>query len=94
MAPASSTPVSVTVWAVSQLALVKVRLAGETETSVVSPLLMGITTSAVGFVSSTTVNVSVVAASVVVRPLVGLTVIPATSLSVLVTVTLLTAMPS
>ena len=45
-----------------------------------------IVTSAVGCASSTTVNVAVPPASVVTRPLVGVTVIPAVSLSVLVTV--------
>ena len=44
-------------------------------------------TSAVGCVFSTTVKVAVPPASVVVRPDVGVTVMPAVSLSVLVTAT-------
>ncbi len=44
-------------------------------------------TSAVGWASRTTVNVAVPPASVVVSPLVGVTVIPETSLSVFVTLT-------
>ena len=44
-------------------------------------------TSAVGWVLSTTVKVAVPPASVVVRPDVGVTVMPAASLSVLVTAT-------
>ena len=55
--------------------------------SVGSLELSAIVTFAVGCVLSTTVNVAVPPASVVVRPVVGVTVIPATSLSVLVTVT-------
>jgi hypothetical protein len=52
-----------------------------------SPSLQVIVTSADGCVLSTTVNVAVPAASVVTRPAVGVTVIPAASLSVLLTVT-------
>ncbi|MFB8796776.1 MAG: hypothetical protein U7126_21725 [Microcoleus sp.] len=55
--------------------------------SVVLLLVNGMVTSAVGCVFSLTVNVAVPPASVVVNPVVGLTVIPAVSLSVLVTAT-------
>ena len=79
------TPVTVTVCATFQFAVVKVRLAGRTVPSVVSLELSAIVTLAVGCVLSTTVNVAVPPASVVVRPVVGVTVIPAASLSVLVT---------
>ena len=51
-------------------------------------------TSAVGRDVSTTVNVAVPPASVVVRPDVGLTVTPALSLSLLVTETSLTGSPA
>ena len=61
-----------------QFAVVNVRLAGPTVPSVVSLELSAIVTSAVGCVFSTTVNVAVPPASVVVRPAVGVTVIPAT----------------
>ncbi|MCU9931100.1 hypothetical protein OFL77_27600, partial [Escherichia coli] len=44
----SSTPVTVTVWGVFQLAEVKVSKFGETVPSVESLLIMGIVTSAVG----------------------------------------------
>ena len=73
----SSAPVTVTVWALFQLAGVKVRLAGETVPSVISLLATGIVTFAVGWLLSTTVKVAVPPDSVVVRPLVGLAVIPA-----------------
>ena len=81
------TPVTVTVCAVFQFALVKVRLAGATAPSVASLELSAMVTSAVGCVVSTTVNVAVPSASVVVRPEVGVTVMPEASLSVLVTAT-------
>ena len=81
------TPVTVTVCGTFQFALVKVRLAGLTVPSVVSLELRPIVTSAVGCVFSTTVKVAVPPASVVVRPDVGVTVMPAVSLSVLVTAT-------
>ena len=55
--------------------------------SVVSLELRPMVTSAVGWVFSTTVKVAVPPASVVVRPEVGVTVMPAVSLSVLVTAT-------
>ena len=76
---------TVTAWDVLQFAAVKVTLAGETVPSLVSLELRPIVTSAVGWVFRTTVNVAVPPASVVVRPLVGLTVIPAVSLSMLLT---------
>ena len=73
-ATASSTPVTVTVWGISQLALVKVRLDLSTVPWVVSLELSPIVTSAMGRDISTTVNVAVPPVSVVVRPLVGVTV--------------------
>ena len=81
----SSTPVRVTVCALFQFADVNVTDDGATVPSAVFELLNPIVTFAVGWLVSTTVNVAVPPASVVVRPLVGLTVIPAASLSVLVT---------
>ena len=80
---ASSTPVTVTVWATFQFAAVNVRLAAETVPSAVLLLATGIATSAVGWLVSTAVNVAVPPASVVTSPAVGVTVMPATSLSVL-----------
>src|SRR4051812_37434813 len=71
----SSTPVTVTVCGVLQLAEVKVNDAGETVPSVVSLELRPIVTLAVGFDVSTTVNVAVPPASVVL-PLIAETVIP------------------
>ena len=76
---------TVTVCGTFQLAAVKVRLAGATVPSVVSLEVRPMVTSAVGWVLSTTVKVAVPPASVVVRPEVGVTVMPAVSLSVLVT---------
>ena len=83
----SSTPVTVTVCAMFQLAVVNVRLGELTVPSVGSLELSPMVTSAVGWLVSTTVNVAVPPASVVVRPEVGVTVMPAASLSVLVTAT-------
>ena len=83
----SSTPVTVTVCGVLQLPVVKVRVAGATVPSVVSLELRPMVTSAVGCEARTTVKVAVPPASVVVRPLVGVTVMPAASLSVVVTLT-------
>ena len=91
MSPSSTTsltPVTVTVRGVFQLAAVNVRLDTLTVPSVVSLELRPIVTSAVGCDVNTTVNVAVPPASVVVRPKVGVTVMPAASLSVLVTETL------
>ncbi|MFB8796777.1 MAG: hypothetical protein U7126_21755 [Microcoleus sp.] len=65
----------------------KVTVDLSTVPSVVLLLVNGMVTSAVGCVFSLTVNVAVPPASVVVNPVVGLTVIPAVSLSVLVTAT-------
>ena len=61
--------------------------------SVVSLELRPIVTSAVGCEFSTTVKVAVPPASVVVRPEVGVTVIPAVSSSVLVTGTSIASNP-
>src|ERR1044072_6885794 len=80
----SSTPVTVTVRATFQLAAVNVRLAGETLPSAGLLLEIGITTVAVGWAWSRTVTVAVPPHSAVTRPAVGVTVMPATSLSVLV----------
>ena len=82
----SSTPVTVTVWAMFQLAAVKVRLAGGDGAFGRVAGARPIVTSAVGWLFSTTVNVAVPPASVV-SPLIAETVIPAVSLSVLVTAT-------
>ena len=79
MAPSStksSTPVSVTVWAVFQLAELNVRLAGETVPSAVLLDERPIVTFAFGCELSTTVKVAVPPASVVVRPDVGVIVKP------------------
>ncbi len=78
---------TVTVCAVLQLAAVKVRLAGETVPSPVSLLTIGSVTLAVGWLVNTTVKLAVPPASVVIRPLVGLTVMSALSSSTLVTST-------
>ena len=67
---------TVTVCGAFQLAAVNVRLAGATVPSVVSLELSAIVTSAVGCAVSTTVKVAVPPASVVVRPEVGVTVMP------------------
>ena len=89
----SLTPVTVTVCGVFQFAFVKVTLAGLTVPSTVLLELRPIVTSAVGCEFSTTVKVAVPPASVVVRPEVGVTVMPAVSLSVLVTETSLALSP-
>ena len=72
----SSTPVRVSVCAVLQFAGVNVTLTGDTVPSVSSSEIRPIVTSAVGWVFSTIVNWSMPPCSVVVRPDVGLTVIP------------------
>src|SRR5262245_20187208 len=84
----SSTPVSVTVWAMFQLVLVKTR--DGTDSAASSGLLddREMMTSAVGLERSTIVKFAVPPASVVVKPEVGLTVIPTVSLSVFVALTL------
>ena len=75
----------VTVGAVSQFVEVKVRVAGETVTSPVSPDETEITTSDAGWASKTTVKVSVDPVSVTpVDPLDSATVNPAVSPSVVV----------
>src|SRR5712691_9878087 len=81
----SSTPVTVTVCATFQFAVVNVSDTGATVPSVRSFDDNPIVTLAVGWLVRTTANVAVPPASVVVSPDVGLTVIPATSLSVFVT---------
>ena len=87
-ATASSTPVTVTVWALFQFAVVKVRLAGLTVPSVVSLLESPIVTLAVGWVLQHHREAGRAPASVVTRPLTGFTVIPGEgSLSVFVTAT-------
>ena len=63
----SSTPVTVMVWAVSQLAVVKVRESVLSEFSVASLPVMETVTSAVGSASRTTVKVEEEPASVVRR---------------------------
>ena len=73
----SSTPVTVTVCGVLQLAVVKVRLPVDSVPSLLSEELRAIVTLAVGALSSTTLKLAVPPASVVVRPLVGVTVMPA-----------------
>jgi len=75
---------------------VNTRLVGETLPSVASILLKFIVTSALGMVSNETVNVAVPPFSLVVKPLIGLTVMPAgmnTSLSVFIIVTSSGLMP-
>jgi hypothetical protein len=92
--PASLTPVTVAVCGTFQFALVKVTLAGLTVPSVVSLELKPMVTSAVGWVLSTTVNVAVPPTSVVDRPEVGLTVMPAVSLSVATETSLASTLPT
>src|SRR5437016_4077132 len=86
-ATASSTPVTVTVCATFQSSAMNVRLDADAVPSVGSLLETGTTTSATGWLVSTTLNVATPPASVVTRPEVGTTVKPATSLSVFVTAT-------
>src|SRR4051812_6092837 len=87
----SSTPVTVTVCATFQLAAVNVTDAGATVPSARLVELSGIVTFATGWLVSTIVNVAVPPASVVTRPLVGVTFTPATSSSVVATETSATA---
>src|SRR2546426_120249 len=75
----SSTPVTVTVCATFQFAVVNVTLAGATVPSVRSLDDNPIVTFVVGWLFRTTVNVAVPPASVVVSPEVGFTVIPGTA---------------
>ena len=98
MSPSSTTsltPRRVTVCGTFQFALVNVSLSGPTMPSVVSLELRLMTTLAVGCDVSTTVNVGVSPPiSDVIRPEVGVTMIPAVSSSVLVTDTLLASRES
>ena len=80
------TPVMVTVCATFQLAFVNVKFAAETVASFVSPEVTLITTSLSGCASNTTVKVSV-PPLLVTMAVVLLSVKPAVSLSVVVTVT-------
>jgi hypothetical protein len=75
----------VTVCGTFQFAAVKVRLFVERRPSATLLLASGIATAAVGWLVSDTSKVAVPPASVVTSPAVGVTVIPATSSSVLVT---------
>jgi hypothetical protein len=85
---ASSTPVTVTVCATFQFALVKTRLAGLTVPSAGLLEVRAMVTFAVGCVLRTTVKVAVPPASFVVSGVVAaVTVIPAASLSLFVTST-------
>ena len=72
---ASSTPVTVTIWATFQLAAVKVREEVERVPSVMSELAKPMTTSAVDWESRTTEKEAVPPFSVVTRPEVGVTMI-------------------
>src|SRR5215213_9566237 len=76
----SFTPVAVTVWAMFQLAAVKMSVAGLTLPSVGSLLLRPIVTFAVGWLSNLTVKVAVPPASLV-SPLIADTLMPAVSSS-------------
>ncbi len=72
----SATPVTVTVWAVFQLAAVKTKLVGAAVPSLGSELATGMVTSAVGGASNFTVKVAVLPVSSVVNPAAAATVIP------------------
>ena len=87
-------PVTVTGCGAFQFNGVKTKEAGDTVPSVVSELDKSIVTVSVGSEFRTTENVSLPPSSVVLRPDVGLTVIPALSLSVLETTTSSTGKPS
>jgi len=84
--------VTVTICGVFQFAGVNVTLVGETVPSLVSLDVKPIVTSAVGSLSSTIVHVAVPPASVV-SPLIAETVMPATSLSAIWTVTAAITIP-
>ncbi len=90
---ASSIPVTVTVCAVSQLALVKVKVEADTVVSPVSAEVMDKTTSDDGWAPKTAVNVAVVPDSLTVAVVVD-RVNAATSLSEVVTVTVWSATES
>src|SRR5438477_13060265 len=77
----SSAQVTVTFLASLRVPSVTVRLGAETVPSATLLLETGITTFAVGWLLSRTVNVAVPPDSVVTRPATGATVMPATSLS-------------
>ena len=77
----SFTPVSVTVWGLLQLLLVKTRLAGETTASVGSLVEMPMVTSAVGRDSRLTAKTLVPPDSVVNSPECGFTLIPGADLT-------------
>ena len=81
----SCRPVIVIVCAVFQFDGVKVNDEAETDPSVASEEEIPMETLAVGWEVSPMVKLSVLPASVVTLPLVGVTVIPATSLSIFVT---------
>src|SRR5689334_2820549 len=82
------------VWGTLQLAGVNVRLGAETAPSVRSLEATGMTTFAVGWLLSTTAKLAAPPASVVTRPAVGATWIPAVSLSRFVTATSTGSSPS
>ncbi len=81
----SSTPVIVTVWFVLQFDGVKVRVEGETAPSAGLLEVSAMVTLAVGFEFSLTVNVAEPPASVVIKPLIGETIMPASSSSIFTT---------
>src|SRR5260221_8748493 len=83
----SSTPVTVTVWAVFQLGGVNVTVGGATVPSAVLLDERATVTLAVGWLARRTVNVAVPPDSVVTSPATGATTTPATSLSWFVTET-------
>ncbi len=78
---------TVTVWGTYQLAVLKVTLPGETVPSLRLLEETATVTLSVGWLSSTMVNSAVPPASVVTRPAVGATLIPAVSSSMFVTAT-------
>ena len=84
---------TVTVCATFQLPAVKVSSDVETVPSVRSALVMAMVTSSVGWLLSTTSNVACPPASVVIRPEVGFTTMPAVSSSWLVAETSEGSMP-
>src|SRR5688572_27853804 len=90
----SSTPVTVMVWGVFQLAEVKVRLAAETVPSVVSEEEMPMVTSAVRSEERRVGKEGGARGSEVVRPEGGLRVLAEVSQAVLVTLTSEASMPS
>ena len=89
----SSAPWTTTTCGWDQLAGVNVRLAGTGVPSLSSELERAMTTSALGAVSSTRVNVALSPDSLVTRPAVGVTSMPTASSSVLLTATSAASMP-